>query len=112
MMIVERSKRVRVSDRALAKLRGLVDERRAAGRRVRLFAERAEGGPELEVGLSFDVRRPRDEELDFEGFFLVTDVDTLALIDGRVLDYQVAERTRGFTLLGNDVAPTEVLPNV
>ena len=112
MMIAERSQRVRVSDRALARIRALLDERTQAGSRVRLFAERAEGASELEVGLSFDVLRPGDEEMDFGGFRLVADFDTLSLVEGRVLDYEGSEQLRGFTLLGDEVAPAEVLPNI
>ena len=84
--------RIRLSDRAQAKIRSILAEQAANGDAVRLFAEKtSEGG--VELGLAFDQRRDGDLVVPAEGVTLLADAQTLAIARDRVIDYE----PQGFT---------------
>ena len=98
--------RLRLSERAQAKIRDLMKTHGSESRTVRLFAERAEDGS-LELGLAFDERQDADYALASDGVTMVADPQTVALARDRVLDYG----TEGFTFARDRVANPDQLPN-
>ncbi len=95
--------RLRLSDRAQAKIRQLMKSSDHERGTVRVFAERSAQGV-LDVGLAFDSPRDQDVSLSMEGVDVVTDVKTLEIAQDSTLDYG----TEGFTL-ARDLA-CETLP--
>ena len=88
----ERQNRLRLSDRAQAKIRRLLAERGKTEQAVRLFAEETAEGA-LELGLAFDRRRTDDILVPAEGVTVFADAKTLAVARDRVIDYE----PQGFT---------------
>ncbi len=93
-MLLLAQDRIRLSDRAQAKIRAVLAERSGAGdvEVVRLFAEKTSDGA-VELGLAFDRRRDDDVVVPAEGVTLLADVHTLAVARDRVIDYE----PQGFT---------------
>jgi len=98
-MLLLAHNRVRLSDRAQAKIRSILHERQkrqergATGEAVRLYAERAGDDGAIELGLAFDQRRDDDLVVPAEGVTVLADERTLAIAQDRVIDYE----TQGFT---------------
>ena len=84
--------RLRLSDRAQAKIRSILEERGETDVAVRLFAEKTSDGA-IELGLAFDRRRDDDVVVPAEGVTVLADAQTLAIARDRVIDYE----TQGFT---------------
>lgn len=84
--------RVRLSDRAQAKIRSILDERGGSGEAVRVFAETNDDGG-IELGLAFDERRDDDIIVPADGVTVIADTRTLTIARDRVIDYE----TEGFT---------------
>ena len=95
--------RLRLSDRAQAKIRSLMASSGPERAMVRVFAERSSEGV-VEVGLAFDGPRKHDVSLSAEGVDVVADAQTLEIAQDGTLDYGA----EGFTLL-RDLA-CETLP--
>ena len=91
-MLLLAHSRLRLSDRAQAKIRSILEERGETDAAVRLFAERAKDGA-IELGLAFDRRRDDDVVVPAEGVTVLADSQTLAIARDRVIDYE----TQGFT---------------
>ena len=91
-MLLLAHNRLRLSDRAQAKIRSVLEERGEKDAAVRLFAERASDGA-IELGLAFDRRRDDDVVVPAEGVTVLADAQTLAIARDRVIDYE----TQGFT---------------
>jgi len=85
--------RLRLSDRAQAKIRSILEQRGKTGEVVRLYAERARDDGAIELGLAFDRRRDDDMVVPAEGVTVLADAQTLAIARDRVIDYE----TQGFT---------------
>ena len=92
-MLLLAHNRLRLSDRAQAKIRSILEERGKKGEAVRLFAERASDDGAIELGLAFDRRRDDDLVVPAEGVTVLADTQTLAIARDRVIDYE----TQGFT---------------
>lgn len=96
MLLLEHN-RLRLSDRAQAKIRSILEQRGKTDETVRLYAERASdvdaGDGAIELGLAFDKRRDGDFVVPAEGVTVVADAHTLAIARDRVIDYD----TQGFT---------------
>ncbi len=84
---------LRLSDRAQAKIRQIMQSGDHARATVRIFAERSAQGV-LDIGLAFDSPGEQDVFLSMEGVDVVTDVKTLEIAQDSTLDYG----TEGFTL--------------
>lgn len=98
---------LRLSDRAQAKIRSVLEAQGKSGLAVRLFAEKSTEGT-LELGLAFDERRADDILVPADGVTVLADAQTLALARDRVIDYE----TRGFTFARESaLAKRLVLPN-
>ncbi len=91
-MLLLAHNRLRLSDRAQAKIRSILEERGETDVAVRLFAEKASDGA-IELGLAFDRRRDDDVVVPAEGVTVLADAQTLAIARDRVIDYE----TQGFT---------------
>ncbi len=91
-MLLLAHNRLRLSDRAQAKIRSILEERGETDVSVRLFAEKASDGA-IELGLAFDRRRDDDVVVPAEGVTVLADAQTLAIARDRVIDYE----TQGFT---------------
>ena len=91
-MLLLAHNRLRLSDRAQAKIRSILEERGETDAAVRLFAEKASDGA-IELGLAFDRRRDDDVVVPAEGVTVLADAQTLAIARDRVIDYE----TQGFT---------------
>lgn len=84
--------RLRISDRAQAKIRSILAESSRRDQPVRVFAETTDGGG-LEIGLASDSPRDGDFQIPAEGLTLVADALTLTIARDRVIDYEA----QGFT---------------
>ncbi len=95
MLLLEHN-RLRLSDRAQAKIRSILKQRGETDATVRLYAERTtdDDNGDIELGLAFDKRRDGDFVVPAEGVTVVADAHTLAIARDRVIDYD----TQGFTL--------------
>ena len=98
-MLLLAHNRLRLSDRAQAKIRNILKQRGKTDEAVRLYAERAtdddddDNDGDIELGLAFDKRRDGDFVVPAEGVTVVADAHTLAIARDRVIDYD----TQGFT---------------
>jgi Fe-S cluster assembly iron-binding protein IscA len=88
--------RLRLSDRAQAKIRSVLAERGDTGEAVRVFAEKTADGA-VELGLALDQRRADDILVPAEGVTVLADAQTLAVARDRVIDYE----PQGFTFARN-----------
>ena len=85
--------RLRISDRAQAKIRAILADSGQPGGSVRLFAElTVDGG--IEMGLAADQRRDNDLQVPADGITLYADAQTLAITRDRIIDYEAP----GFTI--------------
>lgn len=91
-MLLLAQNRLRISDRAQAKIRSILAETGRRDEAVRLFAEKTRDGS-IEIGLASDKLRDDDIEIPAEGVTLVADAQTLAIARDRVIDYEA----QGFT---------------
>ena len=91
-MLLSASPRIRLSDRAQAKIRSILEAHDPAHDKVRLFAEKTNDGA-IELGLAFDRRRADDIVVPAEGVTVLADAQTLAIARDRVIDYE----PQGFT---------------
>ena len=96
---------LRLSDRAQARIRQIMQSRNHTEHTVRVFAERSAVGV-LDVGLAFDRPRDQDVSLPADGVDVVTDVKTLEIAQNSTLDYG----SEGFTLLRNPACETLPFP--
>lgn len=96
--------RLRLSDRAQAKIRSILEQRGKTGEAVRLYAERASDDDDgaIELGLAFDRRRDGDMVVPAEGVTVLADAHTLAVARDRVIDYE----TQGFTFAKDSACET------
>jgi Fe-S cluster assembly iron-binding protein IscA len=102
-MLLLENNRLRLSDRAQAKIRSILKQRGETDATVRLYAERTtddddddddgDGDGAIELGLAFDRRRDGDLTVPAEGVTVLADARTLAIARDRVIDYD----TQGFT---------------
>ena len=96
MLLLEHN-RLRLSDRAQAKIRSILEQRGKTDEAVRVYAERAtdddDDDGDIELGLAFDKRRDGDLTVPAEGVTVLADARTLAIARDRVIDYD----TQGFT---------------
>lgn len=97
--------RLRLSDRAQAKIQDILAQRGRHAEAVRLFAE-ATGDGGLELGLAFDRRREDDIEIPAEGVTVIADAQTLSLAGNRVIDYE----TEGFTFAIDGACEAPLFP--
>lgn len=91
-LVHESHNKLRLSDRAQAKIRGVLAEQGKSDHAVRLFAEKTADGT-LELGLAVDRRRADDILVPAEGVTVFADPQTLAVARDRVIDYE----PHGFT---------------
>ena len=94
-MLLLENNRLRLSDRAQAKIRSILKQRGETDATVRLYAERTtdDDDGDIELGLAFDRRRDGDLTVPAEGVTVLADARTLAIARDRVIDYD----TQGFT---------------
>ena len=105
-MLILAHNRLRLSDRAQAKIRSVLMEREGRGETdaaVRLFAEKASDGA-IELGFAFDRRRDDDVVVPAEGVTVLADAQTLAIARDRVIDYE----TQGFTFAKDSACETRL----
>jgi Fe-S cluster assembly iron-binding protein IscA len=108
-MLLLTHNRLRLSDRAQAKIRSILEQREQREQRgksdeaVRLYAERAGDDGAIELGLAFDHRRDDDMVVPAEGVTLLADAQTLAIARDRVIDYE----TQGFTFAKDSACETD-----
>lgn len=84
--------RLRISDRAQAKIRSILSATGKRNEAVRLFAEQTDDGG-IELGLASDRRRDDDIQIPADGVTVIADEQTLAIARDRVIDYEA----EGFT---------------
>jgi Fe-S cluster assembly iron-binding protein IscA len=84
--------RLRISDRAQAKIRSILAETGQRDEAVRLFAEKSDDGG-IELGLASDRRRDDDIQVPADGVTVIADAQTLAIVRDRIIDYEA----EGFT---------------
>ena len=94
-MLLLENNRLRLSDRAQAKIRSILKQRGETDATVRLYAERTtdDDDGDIELGLAFDRHRDGDLTVPAEGVTVLADARTLAIARDRVIDYD----TQGFT---------------
>ena len=113
-MLLLAHNRLRLSDRAQAKIRSVLEERGETDATVRLFAERASDGA-IELGLAFDRRRDDDVVVPAEGVTVLADAQTsggllMAVAEDRAdqLVGALKERgTRAAVVVGKVIAKRE-----
>ncbi len=71
-MLLLAHNRLRLSDRAQAKIRSILEERGETNAAVRFFAEKTNDGA-IELGLAFDQRRDDDLVVPAEGVTVLAD---------------------------------------
>jgi len=98
-MLLLAHNRLRLSDRAQAKIRSILEQRGKTDEAVRLYAEKASEDGTIELGLAFDRRRNDDLVVPAEGVTILADPQTLAIARDRVIDYEA----QGFTFAQDSV---------
>lgn len=101
-MLLLTHNRLRLSDRAQAKIRSILEQRGKSDEAVRLYAEKAGDDGAIELGLAFDHRRDDDMVVPAEGVTVLADAQTLAIARDRVIDYE----TQGFTFAKDSACET------
>jgi Fe-S cluster assembly iron-binding protein IscA len=104
-MLLLAHNRLRLSDRAQAKIRNVLAEQGKADHPVRLFAEKTAAGA-LELGIALDRRRADDILVPAEGITVFADAHTLAVARDRVIDYE----PRGFTFAKDSACEARPFP--
>lgn len=97
--------RLRISDRAQAKIKSILAENDRSEVTVRVFAETTSDGG-IELGLAFDRRREDDVRIPADGVTVLADPRTLSIAGDRVLDYE----TEGFTFAVDGACQTPLFP--
>ena len=77
---------ISLTESAAKKIESLQNETADASKRLRIFVE-AGGCSGLEYGMSFDVPKEGDQELESQGVKFLMDATSLAYLDGSVVDF-------------------------
>lgn len=88
---------ISMTESAAKKIESLQDETADASKRLRIFVE-AGGCSGLEYGMSFDVPKDGDQELESQGVRFLMDATSLAYLDGSVVDFDDGLQGKGFEI--------------
>jgi iron-sulfur cluster assembly accessory protein len=88
---------ISLTESAAKKIESLQNETADASKRLRIFVE-AGGCSGLEYGMSFDVPKEGDQELESQGVKFLMDATSLAYLDGSVVDFDDGLQGKGFEI--------------
>jgi iron-sulfur cluster assembly accessory protein len=92
-----RYRMISLTESAAKKIESLQNETADASKRLRIFVE-AGGCSGLEYGMSFDVPKEGDQELESQGVKFLMDATSLAYLDGSVVDFDDGLQGKGFEI--------------
>jgi iron-sulfur cluster assembly protein/iron-sulfur cluster insertion protein len=96
---------IKLTDKAVAKIRELEAEKATAHQRLRIFVE-AGGGSGFEYGMSFDEKKADDHELEDNGVAFLMDPTSLEYLDGSVVDFDDGLSGKGFDIQNPNASST------
>lgn len=88
---------ISLTESAARKIEAMQKEADDESKRLRIFVEPG-GCSGLEYGMSFDVRKDEDEQLESQGVTFLMDPASLAYLDGSVVDFDDGLQGKGFEI--------------
>ena len=88
---------ITLTESAARKIEALQKETADESKRLRVFVD-AGGCSGLEYGMSFDVKKDDDQELECLGVHFLMDPTSLAYLDGSVIDFDDGLQGKGFEI--------------
>lgn len=96
---------ITLTERAAEKIRSLQAELGEPEKRLRIFVEPG-GCSGFEYGMSFDVRKDGDQELENHGVTFLIDETSLSYLDGSEVDFDDGLRGKGFEVRNPNATST------
>ena len=96
---------IKLTDKAVVKIRELEAEKATNGQRLRIFVE-AGGCSGFEYGMSFDAKKADDAELEDNGVAFLMDPTSLEYLDGSVVDFDDGLNGKGFDIQNPNASST------
>mgnify|MGYP001078576979 CR=1 FL=1 len=96
---------IKLTDKAVVKIRELEAEKATNGQRLRIFVE-AGGCSGFEYGMSFDAKKADDAELEDNGVAFLMDPTSLEYLDGSVVDFDDGLSGKGFDIQNPNASST------
>lgn len=88
---------ISLTESAARKIESLQKETTDTSKRLRIFVE-AGGCSGLEYGMSFDLPKEDDQELESQGVSFLMDPTSLAYLDGSIVDFDDGLQGKGFEI--------------